>query len=402
MKQLLLIIFAIMLLVFACEDGESINDPLRNKLDDYGELYRDTLTAINSTFIEHGKVNTGSSTKLLLGAYDGFECRFLIKFNPLSGDEVILDSLFLLLNTASNYGPANNEFEGKIYLVTEEWNPAVNIDEDWNYENSISLSSQTTSQFTCLPEDSSTYNILLPDTLVSIWNDTSNGGNNFGLLLDFENANYIKEFESGNSDNGPQLIFKYHDTENDSIRNDTVDVSIDASLIAFDGNIQSDSLIYIVSGYTYYSFVEFNFDSIPENVIISNVNLIFKQDSLSSNVNKSFSQNFYLRTVKTPFGDLPEEYDVDSTFAFNSFYNISLSEKNKNLEISSSLQGYAGQYFTQSILNNNIEYGSFLLHYVGEGITVSKYAIKGANDNIIKNNRPKMIIEYFKIPQTRI
>jgi hypothetical protein len=401
MKQLLLILLAIMLLVFACEDSESINDPLKNQLDDYGELYRDTLTAINSTFIEHGKVNTGSSTKLLLGSYDGFECRFLIKFNPLSGEDVVLDSIFLLLNTASNYGPANSEFEGKIYLVTEEWNSAVNIDEDWNYENSISLSSQTSSQFTCLPEDSTDYNILLPDTLVSIWNDTSNGGNNFGLLLDFENANYIKEFESGNSSNGPQLIFKYHDSANDSIRNDTVGVSIDASLIDFDGNIQSDSLIYIVSGYTYYSFVEFNLDSIPENVVISNVNFVFMQDTLNSKVNENLSQNFYLRTVKTPFADLPE-YTADSTFVFNSFYNISLSEINNALEISNSLQGYAGQYFTQSILNKDIEYGSFLLNYVGEGITVSKFAIKGANEFIKKNNRPKMIIEYFKIPQSRI
>ena len=399
-KILFVIIFAL-LMISACEDGESINDPQKIYLEDYGEIVRDTLTAINSTFIEHGKVNTGTSTKLLLGSHDGFKCRFLVKFNPLSGENVILDSMFLRLTTASNYGEANNEFGGKIYLITEEWNSAVNLDENWIYEDNISILAETSTQFTCLTEDSSIYNILLPDTLLSIWNDTTGGGNNFGLLVDFENADFIKEFSSGNSSNGPQLVFKFHEVEDDSIRSDTVDVSIDASLISFDGNLQSDSLIYVLAGYAYYSFVEFNLDSIPRDIIISNTNFIFTNDSLGSNINNNFSKNFYIRTVETPYNNLPV-YSADSTFLFNSFYNISMTETNNLVEVNQTLQGYAGQFFTQSILKGDIGYGSFLIHHVGEGTTVSKYAIKGANDNIIEANRPKMIIEYFKIPKSRI
>lgn len=394
-------IIVALIMFSACEDGESINDPQKIYLEDYGTIVRDTLTAINSTFIEHGKVNTGTSTKLLLGSNDGFKCRFLMKFNPLSGEDVILDSMFLRLNTASNYGQANIEFNGKIYLVTKEWNSSVNIDQSWNYEDNILLLNETTAQFTCLTEDSSTYNILLPDTLLSIWNDTTGGDKNFGLLVDYENADFVKEFSSGNSSDGPQLIFKFHDAADDSIRSDTVDVSIDASLISYDSNLQSDSLIYILSGYAYYSFVEFNLDSVPNDIIISNTNFIFTHDSLASNVNNNFSRNFYIRTVETPFANLPE-YTADSTFIFNSFYNISMTESDNLVEVNQSLQGYAGQYFIQSILRGDIGYGSFLIHHVGEGTTVSKFAIKGANSNIIEENRPKMIIEYFKIPKSRI
>ena len=84
-------------------------------------------------------------------------------------------------------------------------------------------------------------------------------------------------------------------------------------------------------------------------------------------------------------------------------YNVSLSENITNqLQISSSLQGETGRFFIQSIINKDIKYGSFLLHYVGEGNTISQYALKGANEFIKESNRPKMIIEYFKIPQSRI
>ncbi|MCK5032560.1 MAG: hypothetical protein KAS18_02975, partial [Calditrichia bacterium] len=189
---------------------------------------------------------------------------------------------------------------------------------------------------------------------------------------------------------------------NDSTIRDTVFASIDASLIEFTGNLQSDSLLFITSGYSHRAFVKFNLDSIPKDIIISNVNFIFQQDTTNSIIDTTAANNFYLRTVISPLNSLPF-YEVDSTFITNLYHNVSLFENSTNqLEVSSSFQGETGQEFIQSIINEKIEYGSFLLHYVGEGNTISQYAIKGANEYIKESNRPKMIIEYFKIPNSRI
>jgi len=402
MKQLLFFTLTVLLFIYSCEDSDSIYDADRI---DYGELHRVTLTATDSRFIEHGKISTGSSTKLLLGNFNDFECRFLVKFYSLPDDSIDLDSVYFLIQSTANIGNPNQEISGEIKLVTKSWDENVNTDENWSYDNDVSNSPLTTTTMNITPEDSFLYSIAIPDTIISIWQDTTGGDKNHGLLLDYTNAEFVKTFSSINSGIAPKLVYVYQNSSNDSTIRDTIFASIDASLIEFTGNLQSDSLLFITSGYSHRAFVKFdlfNLDSLPKDIIISNVNFIIQQDTINSLTDTNAANNFYLRTVISPLNSLPF-YEVDSTFMTNLYHNVSLYENSTNqLEVSSSFQGETGQYFIQSIINKEIDYGSFLLHYVGEGNTISQYAIKGASDNIKESNRPKMIIEYYKIPESRI
>jgi hypothetical protein len=400
MKQLLLLITILTItIIYSCVDGVSVYAP--NRIN-YGELHRDTLIAAESNFIEHGKVNTGSSTKLLLGDFNNYECRFLVKFTTLPADTIDLDSVYFLIQSTGSVGESNDNLTGEIKLVTKTWNDNVNTDENWSYISDVSNELFTTTPFSVAAEDSFNYSIPIPDTIISIWKDTTGGDKNHGLILDYTSADFVKIFSSRNSSIIPKLVYVYQNSAMDSTIRDTVFATIDASVIEYTGDLESDSLLYVTSGYSHRAFINFNLDLLPKDILISHVNFVLYQDTIHSITDTTSSNNFYLRTVTTNINELPF-YKTDSTFLTNIFYNVSLKEFSENqLQIGSTFRGETGKYFLQSLINEDIEYGSFLLHYVGEGFTISQFAIKGANGNIKESNRPKMIIEYFKIPESRI
>jgi len=400
MKKLYYTIILILIALMSCEDSSPIADPSGGQI---GELYRDTLVAINDTFIVGEKVSTGLSPRLFIGSHNDVESRALIKFSTLPDDSIVVDSLYLLLQSVSHYGDSSGNIDIKIKLITKSWGEKANTDDSWSYQNDASDDPETTTNYTISTEDSLLYTIKLPDTLVSIWRDTTVEDKNHGLLLDFENANYIKEFASENSTIIPKIVYVYQNSQNDSTIRDTIGAAFDASVVDYSGNLVSDSLMYITSGYTHHAFVKFDFNEIPglDSSIISNVNFIFTRDSLASDVNVSKTNVFYFRTVTTPYNDLPS-FNVDSTFTLNLFHNITLVENEYDkIEIESIRRGETGQYFIQSIINESIEYGSFMLHYIGEGSAISVYALKGTK-GIKESNKPKMIIEYYKIPNSRL
>ncbi|MCK5032005.1 MAG: hypothetical protein KAS18_00185, partial [Calditrichia bacterium] len=110
MKQLLFITLAVLSLIYSCVDSDSIFDA--DNIDK-GEVRRDTLTATDSRFIEHGKINTGFSTKLLLGNFNDFECRFLVKFSTLPDDSISLDSVYFLIQSMSSIGNLNQDISAE-------------------------------------------------------------------------------------------------------------------------------------------------------------------------------------------------------------------------------------------------------------------------------------------------
>ena len=243
---------------------------------------------------------------------------------------------------------------------------------------------------------------LLP-AMMDVWQDTVGGNKNFGLLLDFQNAGYIKQFSSVDalfSGQRPRLAYTWYDEVQDSTHHDTLYVSQDASLIDFTGSFDPEKL-YVSSGYSVRSFFEFDFSEIPLTAAMATMNFIVKRDTLSSVKNNLSLETFNLRTVTTPFENLPS-YSVDSTFIFNVYYNVKVVENSENvLEIETREQGTSSQNFLQSIVNGDIEYGSFLLHYKYEGEDISVYSIKDNKSPVI-DDRPALIVEYYDIPEPRM
>jgi hypothetical protein len=400
LRKVLIIFLFVSLTVWSCFDA----DPLHHVSNiDNGGIVRDTLYAISDTSIVEGKTSTAQGLKLLLGSHADFETRFLVRFSNLPADSLIIDSMKLVLTSQSNQGEVMGPITGSAYLITEEWEESVNGDESWDYQTSIDYAPETTAQFEVSEETSIIHSIVLRPAMMRAWQDTVGGDNNHGVLLDFDNASYIKEFssrESFFSGERPKLALLFYDEEADSTYSDTLFANRDASLIDFNGTFDPE-VINIVSGYQVRSFFEFDLSQIPQTAAMATMNLELKRDTLSSVFNNNNQESFLLRTVTSDFDLLPA-YEVDSTFTINIFYSITMVETSDNvLGIQPIERGNSSQNFLQDIINGDIPYGSFLVHYKSEIDDVSVYSVKSRLDSN-PQNRPMLYFEYYVIPEPRL
>ena len=398
MKKVLLSLM-IMIFFWACEDSAPLSDVGNKRLIDYGTIYRDTLYAAADTSIVMGKIDNGYSPKLLLGSYAGFEARPLMKFFRFPADTFVIDSVKLLLRSNSNFGEANSDVSGKIYMITASWAKDVNKDESWDYQANIETSTLTTASFSLQPADTGTYQIVLPDTLIKIWQDTTGGDKNNGILIDFESADHIIELLSAEVLYGPRMVTMYHAPGQDSVYSDTVYAGSDAYLVNYTGSFNPQQRL-VVSGYPVHSFFKFNLNLIPQTAQISNVDFHFNIDTVNSILNISKAKTLFIRTVTTDFNLLKQgQFEVDSSFTISSKYSVALSEESENImSLDPTVQADAGQYFIQSLINKNINYGSFYLQYVSEYYDISVMALEGVNSS----NPPYLIVEYYDTPKPRL
>jgi hypothetical protein len=398
MKKIKVFIIAI-LLICGCEDGPTLINPPLNI--DTGESHMDTLIAVVDTFIVKGKIYNGESSKLLLGCYQNFSSRFLIKFSILPSDTFRVDSAQLLLNAKTNFGNAAGSFQGNIYFVREEWDDSVNVNPDWDFfEDKIDPSPLAT--FEISPSDT-IFTIDLPVSIIKLWQDTTDAFENFGLLFDYSSANFIKEFSS--SEYGtyyPKLRLVQKITD-DSTVIDTISSynnGQDASLVNYEGNLfeQNTTNLFISSGFAVHSFIKFNFDPIPENALISSANFILSKDPETSIINENRSLFIIINNIISDYQDLKlGNFHVDSTL-----YSLYLNEEKGNeLYMETDIQKNNCRYAIQKIVNKETEHGSFYLKLANEETDISLYNIKRFNDTDV-SLRPKLIIKYYLHDKVRI
>jgi len=397
--KIIVVSFFGLLAFWACEEANPIRDEGNDVLQAYGQMESDTLYAIADTFFVEGKVNTGSSPKLLLGNNQDFEGRFLVKFSTLPNDTIAIDSLKIIVSAPGSFGDDTNPILGKVYRVTGAWEESVNTDPTWDYLNNIDISPETSASFEFPKLDSTSYTdyeVELPSRLVDIWRDTTAGDQNHGLLFDFDGADHIKEFSSREgffSSRRPRLVFTYRDEVKDTTLRDTIYATMDASLIDYKG-IFDQSKIYVAAGYEANAFFKFNFDSIPANAYMVSVEFRFTEDTLSSLVNSNRTTEIYLRNVTTEFNQLPF-YRIDSTFTFNVNHSVVLTESTPHiLSLRDSRRAVVSRSFIQDIINQFMIHGSFYLQFVNPGNDISVYAIE-SSENATGIFRPHIILEYY-------
>jgi hypothetical protein len=399
MKKIKIVIIAI-LLICGCEDGPTLINPPLNI--DTGESRIDTLIAVADTFIVKGKIYNGESSKLLLGCYQNFSSRFLLKFSILPSDTFMVDSAQLLLKAKTNFGNAVGSFQGNIYFVREEWDDSVNVNPDWDFfEDKIDPSALVT--FEISPSDT-IFSIELPSSIINLWQDTTDEVQNFGLLFDYSSANFIKEFSSSeNGTNYPKLRLVQKITD-DSTVIDTISSysnGQDASLVNYEGNLfeQGTTNIFISSGFAVHSFIKFNFDPIPENAIVFSANFILSKDPETSIINENKSLFILIDNITSDYQDLNSgNFQLDSTL----YYDLYLNQENGNkLYMESDIQKNNCRYVMQKIINKETEHGSFYLKHYNEDSDISLYSIKRFNDTDV-SLRPKLIIKYYLHDKVRI
>jgi hypothetical protein len=385
MKVVFTVIPIIMGLIWiGCKEPQ----PLEGETSYSSELSFDTLYAVQDTFLVKGRTSTAGSPKLLIGRYAGYHTRSLLHFQNLPDDTIDIDSLYLRLHSWSNYGESGEAITGKVHIINEEWPESI------NETGEISTTPLDAAPF-YVTGDSVSFKIDLPPSLMNTWRDTTGGNNNFGLMLDFESAAFIKEFYSGNTVYAPELIWTTRYAASDSVIRDTTYTTLDAALIDFIGEWNPEAL-YIASGYLVHTFIKFDFTQLPQNSNIVYVNFKFANNDAYSAINANKTNSFYLKNVLTSFENLSydEEIVLDESVTEDLFLLMDQAFSFLTRDYDQLVKSDYGRYYLQDIVNGSIEHDSFMIVYTNQYNDASIYAIKGKNAG---GEAPQIIVGYNRL-----
>ncbi len=219
-------------------------------------------------------MNTGSSTRLLLGKYkDEYTSRILLKFSslPYSGVGEIKAAKLILTGQRVLGDTLAPSFEAEIYEYNLFWEEEDTVTwEDARVDPSIVLAS---AMVTTDVGDSTVFE--LDTQLISNWIDTSRMDENNGVWIDCKNAEFIKDFysnETSQSSNAPVLVIEYSpESDPDTLLTYSAYPGDDMFILEDFTNSKIDtSLLYIGAGIGFQSRLFFDIDSLIQAKVTIN------------------------------------------------------------------------------------------------------------------------------------
>jgi hypothetical protein len=222
-----------------------------------------SLTGVlyDTTFSEFA--NTGDGPLLLVGRLNETETQSLVRFGNLP-DSVVVHRAELVLFGRFNLG-SGPDFEITVHNVTADWKEdEVNAESFNDSFDPAVIGSQMVAA-----ADSDTVVVAIDTTLVSGWTDGS--VENYGLLVRFSSAEFIKTFLSGNANSGnPELRLRY--TSGDAVIDSTFLPTEDAFLARRTAGLPPGYL-YVGNGIADRAALRFDISAIPSTATINRARL---------------------------------------------------------------------------------------------------------------------------------
>ena len=270
-----------------------------------GTLKDTVLYAINdSSYQTESIISTQFSSRLILGSVTGFEARPALRisnFFRVPDSATILNAQFHLVRGGVSSKGMASPLMVAIRPVLNAW--TTNIDEVWdNYQQNIDPSASY-ANFEIDPEDTSDILVELnPEGLDKVidwynlyWADPDSiSPNNTGILLDFQNSNFLQYFYAINTTLdtssakllNPGLIISFSLPNDTTIITDTLEFNFDATI--YIGEIPKIvDRDYIATLFPHSTLLQFDLkaflDRLPQDVSLNSANLqlfIDKQNSL--------------------------------------------------------------------------------------------------------------------------
>lgn len=403
MKKGLILILSLWV-SWACQDLNSIQPPAELDLDGLYGVYVDTVFyATESEFTVDHLYNSGNALKLNVGAFNGFESGFLLKFVGLPTDTVYIDSAYIQLSSLGKFGSSSDEMTILLYKVEDEWDEQeANTIEKWHTYQPTTL----LGRYTFPPQDSLDMRFDLDTALVNEWRRDTDSNKGLYFAMEKGSANYIREIESLENplgDNWPKIC--YYTQQNTVTLKDSVRTGLDVTIFNYDGQVfekaKQDNDLLIGSGIAVKAFVRFDeLYSLPETAIIQEADMILTVDdrdiltdeegNLLDNPNHSGS--YYLRNVSDADSALTS-FTVDSSFANSINFNFNLAESGGIISLNGkSERSKFGLNMIQNMINGQNSSRGFLIHFIDEGQDVSLKRIYNSGEKNVK-----LHIRYFRV-----
>ena len=365
-----------------------------------GQLATDTLYAELDTTYSIPIPSTRFSNRLLIGSFAGFTCRPIIKFASLPANATISDA-YIRFTTSGINGDNPQPFTIRAHPILADW--TTNIDQVWDdYQQNIDMNTILGTMEVTV--DSSDTLIMQMDSVgldyFNKWANEDSSEFNYGFLLDFDNADFMKEFFSNGTVDPPLVVLTYAPPL-DTTRKDSFIAASDAFLI--EGNfarvVDRD---YIVSLSPLVTLLQFDTTPLQNKGIIVSANLQLSVDSLNTLISEDFG--VYARILKLT-SDLNDSMVViDSSISGLASYSIDINRFNKDdsyIEINTGAERRDfGVLFIQDLVENPQPIKKLYIGFRSNVDFLSHIALL-KRDHPDATKRPRLIIEYWIPPDYR-
>lgn len=274
----------------------------------YLDSEKDSLT-ITSTSFER-PVNTYGSLNLLLGKYEEFESKTIIRFLSITGDydSAVVNSATLYLRTAEYYFKNNTGVTAfDLFRINTNLNlQTITADSI----NSSAVGTTPLGSYSGVAPDSQFISITVDNQTVRDWleyaADTSYAQKNYGLMLQPNSASTtIRGFYS--FVNEPDLVPYMTVILTKNGETDTLRLDISESLTlsgSSPANFPPDRMV-VQNGIAFRSALNFDLSKLPQNVIINNATVQFTLDHNASYISKDGNRTMIVGLINdtTGFGD---------------------------------------------------------------------------------------------------
>ncbi len=397
--HLFLIVFPLLFL-FQCSENpvqlsdNQVIDPVRQ-----GTFVTDTLYAdFDTTYVQPKPLSTLGATRLLIGSFQNFTLRPIIRFNfnPL---KFKVQSATIRFISRGITGDALQEFEVTAYPITQKWTD--NTDSIWSqYAPNIDFS-RPIGRMTVTTAPDDTLELALTDTsLLNFWADSVGAEQNFGFTLDFSGANFIKSFQSLDS-----LKVKFISAGDTVVKSQSVTL-FDAFLV--EGQVpQVAGRDVLATLKPQVAVLHFDVDTLlrknPQGVIINSTNLQWGFDPFHTFVNSALQASF--RLVKLNSNLREPVFQIDSSFVqfpANAVPFSQFTEDSIHIEVKDgSARANFAQRFVQDALRDSTNITGYLVEFTNDKDFLSHFAFYRRNDPN-PENRPRLIVNYWIPPKPRL
>ncbi len=309
----------VILFVFGCRSDSSIDGfNLLSNPNDVGVVDSAiVVTSLQATF-DDTVASTGSSQFLEIGQSGNIRAYSLLKFDAISDTATIL-SAKLILNTNTLFSEGSNKsiFTATVHQIVEDWQETtVNYEIRPDFIQSALSNTTIVSTAAAASESDSLFTETITFAfdnsgiaLLETWQDTLNS--NFGVYINHQNSNFIKEFFSDNSSiNQPRLELEI---ENSKGKDTVLVVASEGAFIVEPLVPLRDGPLFIDNLFTNATVLKFDLSSISKETVVNNA--VFKINFIDDlSVIKASGFTFRIDLLAEEFTG-QKNVEIDSTFS---------------------------------------------------------------------------------------
>lgn len=248
----------------------------------------DSLTATSATsssfrtYINNGR----SGSNLLVGKFQGYESKLLIKFSSIPDTLRTATALSttVVLKPRYTFGDSLGTVSFEVHKMLQSWSESGVT---WDSIPASSYDPAVQGMFTGVVADSDSVAVNLSPSLVQSWFQAVADTQPIQgiILIPTNSSSTVRGFSSFQSFiNVPKLQVSF--TKGGVQNSFTLSLGEDASISNIDNLVTRTDLMYVQAGVSYRASVKFDVSKIPKNSVVHNALLELTIDRTSSRLNK--------------------------------------------------------------------------------------------------------------------